>query len=447
MIINDEEFAAFFKESIATDYKEALLFMNVDPDISLMKFRKILESLCLQYKQHYHHEFINDNLFENIEELGENDIICGVMKESFHDVRILTNSGVHYNDNKVEDNGYEVGKEELINNAIRSREGVLNLLEHAFLGLRKGTAVPKYERKIAGGQENKNLWYRCLSSSDYSDYFLLGKFYQELAECYESLIQEDNSFATRANSMFTLAVESFKNAFNFAAKLDVDSVVNSQGKGISISPESYQSLFNYSLLCFKRKVDKHDVSATKVILRALIKRGYTEAYAYLGWYSYLDKDYKSALKYLTHKKVNQDVFTFHKLGLLYSEGKSCSINLTKAIDYFVKAAELGDVDSMFQLGKLYHSDEGEIQDDAIAQSYLQQAVASRSVDAMVYLDENYLKIREKLVDDLELVCDELAKVAEQEKKVPYRAVSKERRNALCGCGSGKKYKICCGVGL
>lgn len=49
MITDDEQFAALFKESIASDYKDALLFTNVNPDISLLKFRKILESLCLLY--------------------------------------------------------------------------------------------------------------------------------------------------------------------------------------------------------------------------------------------------------------------------------------------------------------------------------------------------------------------------------------------------------------
>ena len=94
-LINDEQFAVLFKETIASDYKDALLFINVDPDISLMKFRKILESLCLLYKAHNDYEFSNDNLYEHIEELADNRIINGVNRESFHEVRRLTNPGVH----------------------------------------------------------------------------------------------------------------------------------------------------------------------------------------------------------------------------------------------------------------------------------------------------------------------------------------------------------------
>lgn len=445
-MINDEQFAGLFKESIATDYKEALLFMNVNPDISLMKFRKILESLCLQYKQHYHHEFENNNLFDQIEELGDNGIIFGVIRESFHEVRELTNLGVHIVNNRKKYKGVTT-KEELINNTKKARKGVLNLLEHAFLGLKFGTNLPEYELKTAGGQEYKDLWFTCLSSSDYNDYLLLGEFYQKLAECYESLIQEDISYATRANSMFGLAVDNYKSAFQFAAKLDVDSVLNSQGKAISISPESYQSLFNYSLLCLRGKADRHGATEAKLILRILITRNYNEAYTHLGWASYQGGDYKTAYKLLTHKKAYQDSFTFHKLGILYSEGKACLVDMTKATVNFAKAAEIGDVDAIFQLGKLYHSNIGDIQDDELAKAYLYKAASMGNVDAVMYLDEHYLKIREKFKRDIELVCDELAKVGQQEKKVPYRAVSKVRRNSPCKCGSGEKYKRCCGVGF
>ncbi len=59
---NDEQFAALFKESIASDYKNALLLVNVSPDVSLFKFRRILETLCLLYAQRHNYEFTSKNL-------------------------------------------------------------------------------------------------------------------------------------------------------------------------------------------------------------------------------------------------------------------------------------------------------------------------------------------------------------------------------------------------
>ena len=443
-LINDEQFAALFKETIASDYKDALLFMNDGPDISLMKFRKILESLCLRYKQHNNHEFSNDNLFDQIEELADNRIITGINRKSFHDVRKLTNPGVHITGENRGNNAI-TPKDELINNAIQSRKGVLNILEHAFIDLKIDKKLPRFEQKAAGGQEIKNLLFNCLYSSDNDEYFRLGELYEEFADCYERQGEEGDDFILRSNSMFVFAVESYKTSFQFSSKHSIDDVIESQGKGISISPKSYEALFNYSLLCLKGKVEKHNANDAKIMLRALIKRGFTEAYPYLGWQSYIDEEYRSAYKYLNHKKAPQNVFTYHKLGFIHLEGKACSVDTEAAINNFEKAAELGDADSMFQLGKLYHCSELVDKDDGLAQMYLHKAVSMGNVDAVMYLDEHYLKIREKLIDDMEGFLDRLTQECQPERKVPYRAPVKQKSNDLCSCGSGDKYKKCHGA--
>lgn len=444
-LINDEQFASLFKESIASDYKDALLFMNVDPDISLMKFRKILESLCLQYKEHNNYDFDSDKLYEQIDELAESNIIHGINRESFHEVRMLTNPGVHITNDKANENIDVITKEELIKSVIESRKGVLNLLEHAFLGLSIGKKLPDYEIKMAGGQEFKNLWFSSLSSSDYNDFFPLGELYQELAECYESLIQKDNSYVTRSNSMFVFSAESYKNAFQLCSGKTIDDVISYQREKISIHPDSYGSLFNYALLCLKGKVFEHSSIEAKIILRALITREYTDAYSYLGWQSYIDEDFKSAHKYLTHKKATKNIFTFHKLGVLYTEGKACSVDINAAINYFEKAADLGDADSMFELGKLYHSTREGLQDDERAQTYLAKAVSMGNVDAAIYFDDHYLKLRKTFIDVTEMILANLTKEYQKTKEIPYKTVNKEGRNDLCSCGSGKKYKRCHGV--
>jgi hypothetical protein len=244
--------------------------------------------------------------------------------------------------------------------------------------------------------------------------------------------------------MFVFAIESYSNSFQFSSKCSIASVVEYQGKGISISPESYKALFNYSLLCLKGKVEKHGAIDAKIILRALIRRGFSEAYAYLGWQSYIDKDYKSAYKYLTHKQAKSSAFKFNKLGILHSEGKACSINLDVAINYFEKASELDDVDSMFQLGKLYHSS-AEFKDDKLAQEFLHKSIARGSSDAVIYFDDHYFKFRETFLDVTENFLATLTKAFEPEKKLPYRAPVKQKSNDLCLCGSGEKYKRCHGV--
>lgn len=433
MIVDDKQFAALFKESITSDYADALLFMNANPDVSLLKFRKVLESLCLLYAEHYNYKFANNNLSDRITELAEQTFICGVNKELFHEVRDLTNTGVHIK---------KISKEELFSNAVTSRRGVLNLLEYAFLDLGIGKEIPKYEMTFSGGQEQKNLWYICLSSADYSDHFRLGKIYQELAEGYERLAFDDESFSICPSAKFVFAAECYKSAFQLCSGKHVDSIT--QAKGISIAPDSYESLFCYALLCLKGEIGNKGKTDAQIMLHALVNRGYIDAYAYLGWSYYLDKDYKKAHKYLTHNKVSLNIFTYHKLGVLYSEGKASSINIDAAIDNFLKAAELGCSKSMFELGKLYHQGEVVDKNDLLAQTYLQKSIIGGNEDAIVYLDDNYLKIKEIILKAAEQISGSLDKEIHQVKQAPYIAAIKIGRNDRCPCGSGSKYKKCCG---
>lgn len=431
-INNDEQFAALFKESIASDYKNALLLMNVSPDVSLFKFRKILETLCLLYAQHHSYEFTNKNLWEQINELADISAIHGADRELFHGVRELTNDGVH---NK------ELGNEILLSKALVSRKEVLDLLESAYLSLGLGERLPQYELIDVGGQEHKDLWFNCLISCDYKEYLSLGDFYEKMGKVFESEDLDEKSFTARAQTMYSFAAESYKSAFQLCSKKTITDVISTDDKQISIAQQSHQILFKYALLCLNNKVDNLHITEVTILLNALAKRGFYAAYAYLGWCHYLGEDYKKAHKYLNHKKAEHTVFLYQRLGVLYSSGKASSINGDKAVESFKKAVRLGCNKSMFELGKIYYKGELVKKDDELAQNYLCQAIATGNLDAALYLDEKYLKIRELFSGLLEEIKGDKVKVEPQK---PCIKTTKLGRNEPCSCGSNLKYKNCCG---
>ncbi|MBQ4833197.1 DUF4145 domain-containing protein [Pseudoalteromonas sp. MMG010] len=431
-INNDQQFAALFKESIASDYKNALLLMNVNPDVSLFKFRKILETLCLLYEQRHSYKFTSKNLCEQINELADINAIHGADRELFHSVRELTNDGVH--DKALSD-------EELLNKALASRTKVLDLLESAYLSLGLGERIPKYELINEGGQEYKDLWFNSLNSCDYKKYLSLGIFYEKVGEAFESQALEDRFFTARAQAMYSFAAESYKSAFQLCSKKTVTDVINSGDKQITIAQASHQILFKYALLCLNNKVNTLLISEITIILNVLAKRGFYAAYAYLGWCHYLSEDYKKAHKYLTHKKAENTVFLFQRLGVLYSSGKACPINSDKAVESFQKAVMLGCNQSMFELGKIYYKGELVPKDDELAQHYLCQAIATGNLKAVLYLDEKYLKIRELFSGLLEEIKGDRVKIRPQKS---YTKTTKLGRNEPCLCGSNVKYKNCCG---
>ena len=431
-INNDEQFAALFKESIASDYKNALLLMNVSPDVSLFKFRKILETLCLLYAQHHSYEFTNKNLWEQINELADISAIHGADRELFHAVRELTNDGVH---NK------ELGNEILLSKALVSRKKVLDLLESAYLSLGLGERLPQYELIDVGGQEHKDLWFNCLISCDYKEYLSLGDFYEKMGKVFESEDLDEKSFTARAQTMYSFAAESYKSAFQLCSKKTITDVISTDDKQISIAQQSHQILFKYALLCLNNKVDNLHITEVTILLNALAKRGFYAAYAYLGWCHYLGEDYKKAHKYLNHKKAEHTVFLYQRLGVLYSSAKASSINGNKAVESFKKAVRLGCNKSMFELGKIYYKGELVKKDDELAQNYLCQAIATGNLDAALYLDEKYLKIRELFSGLLDEIKGDKVKVEPQK---PFTKATKLGRNEFCLCGSNLKYKNCCG---
>ncbi|WP_405630007.1 DUF4145 domain-containing protein [Pseudoalteromonas sp. Ld20] len=431
-INNDEQFAALFKESIASDYKNALLLMNVSPDVSLFKFRKILETLCLLYAQHNSYEFTNKNLWEQINELANISAIHGADRELFHAVRELTNDGVH---NK------ELSNEILLSKALASRTKILDLLESAYLSLGLGERLPQYELIDVGGQEHKDLWFNCLISCDYKKYLSLGVFYEKMGKVFENEALDDKSFTARAQAMYSFAAESYKSAFQLCSKKTISDVISADDKQISIAQQSHQIVFKYALLCLNNKVDNLHITEVTILLNALAKRGFYAAYAYLGWCHYLSEDYKKAHKYLTHKKAEHTVFLYQRLGVLYSSGKASPIDGDKAVEFFKKAVRLGCNKSMFELGKIYYKGELVKKDDGLAQKYLCEAIATGNLDAALYLDEKYWQLRNLFSGLLDEIKDAKVKIGPQK---CCTKTTKLGRNEPCSCGSNLKYKNCCG---
>ena len=67
-----------------------------------------------------------------------------------------------------------------------------------------------------------------------------------------------------------------------------------------------------------------------------------------------------------HPDYFEDPFKLQTLGNHYANGNGVERNLERARALWEKAAEMGDVGSMYQLGILYHSKNYEGHDDEIA---------------------------------------------------------------------------------
>jgi len=412
IISDDKQFVALFGEPIASEYNNALMLMDVHADASLMMFRKAIESLCLKLARHYHYEFISVDLHDQINELASETFINGITKESFHKIRKQTNTGVHQpkNTNNSEHINCSDSTEHKIflkDQAMEARLEILNLLELTCLDLKVVNRIPKYDLTVIGGQECKDLLYRCLSSTDHKDHFLLGLVYQVLGEDQEHRAHYDKNLANRPNSHYLFASECYKNGFYYSTGLRISDITANKGKGTAINPIGYESLFHYVMLSITGKINEMNSAEEELILRVLVKRRYSDAYAQLGWKRYQAGHFKEGLKIISNPKAKKSKFSLHKQGLIYLEGKVCPSDISLSLECLQEASELGCADSLLELGKIYHKGDYIEPNTVLAREYLNQAIAIDSNKAVRYMTEDFIDFKAEVTSAIELVSEML----------------------------------------
>lgn len=425
IISDDKQFVALFGEPIASEYNNALMLMDVHADASLMMFRKAIESLCLKLAKNYNHKFLSADLHDQINELASETFINGITKESFHKIRKQTNTGVHHPENvNNNENSKRFDSTEhkifLKNQAMETRIEILNLLELTCLDLKVVNRIPKYDLSVVGGQECKDLLYRCLSSTDHKDHFLLGLVYQVLAEEHENIALYDKNLANRPNSNYIFASECYKNGFYYSTGLRISDITANKGKGAAINPNGYESLFHYVMLSITGKINEMNSDEEELILRVLVKRRFSDAYAQLGWKRYQAGHFKEGLKIISNPKAKKSKFSLHKQGLIYLEGKACPVDINLSLAYFLEASELGCPCSLFELGKLYHKGEHVETDAELAKEYLNLAIAKGSYKALCYMVEDFIDLKGQITFAIEYFLELLNLEVKQLKPKPHR---------------------------
>lgn len=102
-------------------------------------------------------------------------------------------------------------------------------------------------------------------------------------------------------------------------------------------------------------------------------------------------DYTKFCQLLKENSNSQDPDVAYMLGVNYENGISGEIDLSKAIEYYSKAAELGLSDAINSLGVLYENGKGVDKDISKAIEYYQQAANLGNSDSIFNLAKCYFK--------------------------------------------------------
>jgi TPR repeat protein len=455
--ISDLEFSKKFKAPVAEDYEFAIEFLTIKPDVSLSKFRGILESFCKQIADYKKIVFTSNNLYRKIESLCEYQIINDSFKDALHELREICNEGVHKsNFNKAESEEESIFQrnvhQKLLDNANKARTLVTKIFESTFLLLNPEKELPNYELVSIGKQEHREILYNAVTSLCSKQKFKAGLLYESMAhesvEKGQIIISSELSY--HRQSLYKLAANCYEASYKISANVDINHkrylLLNLDVEEIINRFCDTEALFRYALLAYQGKLGKEQEEKGGNMLKIAADRGHSRAAAYYGVYLYEDiKDYTLSLKYLNKAIENDEPFAYNFLYYYYSDGRACSVNAELALANIQKGIDLGDADSLQLLGEAYH--EGKIvkKNNAKAEQLLNEAIEKGSLKALHYYRftfKDFLGEFEKELQDRGKSI--LAECKRIKSKRTIRNVEKIGRNEMCPCESGKKFKKCCG---
>jgi TPR repeat protein len=100
-----------------------------------------------------------------------------------------------------------------------------------------------------------------------------------------------------------------------------------------------------------------------------------------------DQDYTKAVEWFTKSSEQGNVGAMWSLGTCYENGEGCDQNQTKAVEWFEKSASLGHCAAMFNIGLCYEQGDGVTIDLNNAREWYTKAAAQGDEEAEEQLNE------------------------------------------------------------
>lgn len=459
-IKTDIDLSESFKNPVFEDYSDAIDFMTIKPDYSLLKFRDIITVLCKQIADQLGINFESNKLVEQIDYLHDCQIIHGSFKSTLHELRQLCNTGTHkpalQPDQESGDGHNNVIKsmhDTLLDNATNARKLMLNVFEDTFIALKMGAEAPKYVLVKAEGQESKEILWQAVTTLNWKVKLKAGLIYESLADrsgmSFPLVISSELDFHHK--NLYVLASNFYETAFKMSADIDHSCMsFNILEKGMTEDEavEKYgdlNALYHYAALACDGILGDEKKERGYKLLRAASDRGHALASAEFGAYQYTEfKDYDLAVHYLDKAAKCDDGLAYCWLYYYYRDGFACDVDSTLALEYLEKSLELDCKLAFKAIGEAYHKGELVEKDDIKAEQYLLEGMAKGCPNAKHYYQVEFNDLAGKMAAYLQASAKDILEQLSEKKPKPVLS-NKIKRNETCPCGTGKKYKKCCMV--
>lgn len=441
--MTDIELSQKISPAIAETYTSAIQFIKTLPDYALLLFRAVLSDLCENIIAKNIDTVKKPNTLEKmIDLLFIQQIIDQNFKDLLHKIRKLGNRGVHRDYKIIEDDEkfIESIKNKLLEDAYETRQ----LLVEAF---KIHQDIPSIDITFLdfNEQEYKQTIFDAMISPSSKAKLRAGLLCELLAEdeSRKSLyVQQESLF--HIQNLYQHAVAFYNACFKISANVEqklrrFDPRIK---EDIILEDCDLEPLYRYSKILCHKLDGTEQVELGLKYLKIASERKYPEATAFYAAYLYeVEKDYAKSFEYLSQSYVQEVPLAHRLLCYYYSDEIANSINHELALRHIQIAIDLGCSDALFELGKAYHIGSFVKKNDALAEEFLLKAINRGNFEAKKYYFFDFKQNRQILT---ELISSKLKNIASSLQITHDNNIPKIGRNDLCKCGSGKKYKKCCG---
>ncbi len=451
--MTDIELSETFSSLVNEDYKIALEYNVVHPDFSLMKYREVITQLCKDIAKDNRLAFKSNKLQHQIDHLYMHNIITDEFKDILHQARILGNSGVHKPESPKDDEEKSMQnalRDKLLKNAKQARNLVVEAFVCAYPLYNNGEEAPSFKYVEIMHLNRNQILLDSVTSASSKNKLKAGLLYEKLAgEVGEDIIGDELFIMSydhdyHKTSLYKLAAAQYEAAYKLSARIDnrlkVQPILN-----VSQIVEKYcdtEALFRYASIISEGLVGSEYQEEGRRLLKVAADRGHTLASAYYGASLYLVKqDFIVCEKYLLSAADNDIALAHRFLCLYYSEGIANEKNDDMAFYHIQEAISLECLDSLALLGEAYHKGTFVDKNDVKAEEILKTAIDKGSLRAKRYY---HLHFKGLIKEMAKVFQSKAMDFIESTKRKPLIKEKKIGRNEDCICGSGKKYKYCCG---
>ena len=301
---------------------------------------------------------------------------------------------------------------------------------------------------VIAEQEYKQIFYDAIIYPSNKAKLKAGVLYESMAEneFQKNILYTTEEQLLHIQNLYQNAASCYQAAFKMSAEVDRKIKHPSNSRSIDeiiLQDCDLEPLYRYSkILCQKKDGSNQEELGLKY-LKIASDRKHPDATAYYAAYLYeVLKDYNQAFEYM-NKTYVQEVPLVHRLFCHYYSNKEVdSVNYELALQHINIAIDLNCSDALFVLGEAYHIGSFVEKNDTLAETFLKRAIEKGNLQARKYYLFTFQKGTQKIAKEISSFFKELSKQISVDNK--NSNIPKIERNSICTCGSGKKYKKCCG---